>query len=436
MLTRTDLRKGRCPGVLSPMRARDGLLVRLRISGGRLRAETLRRIAGAARDCGNGLIDLTSRANLQLRGVSAASLPRLIEMLEDLVDEDAGAEAVRNVLVSPLAGVGAAIDVAPIGRALEAALAEARDLHRLPGKFGFLIDDGDAFSLADEPADVRFTYRKAQGDFAISIGRADTQAIGLGVCAASEIVDISTRLARAFLAIGASMPQRPRRMAELISAFGPAAVARAAGLSVVPEPKTADTAEPLPIGLMAVRATMCFGAGAPFGRLTADMLDAAAGAAQSFAAGDVRLTPWRALLLPHVDAAREGDFRRHFTAANFIVAREDPRLAIAACGGASACERATTSTRDDALRLAPIAKRLSGAGVALHVSGCAKGCARSRASPFTLVGDAGLYDLVIDGAPFDTSVAQRLTLTAAQEMLQAMADSMDALVAEPKKARI
>ncbi|MGH6798785.1 MAG: precorrin-3B synthase, partial [Roseiarcus sp.] len=191
MLTRADLRKGRCPGALLPMQARDGLLLRLRVSGGRLNAESLRRIARASRDYGNGLCDLTSRANVQLRGVSEASLPRLIETLGDLIDEDAGAEGVRNVLISPLAGIGSGIDVAPIGKALEAALVGAKDLHRLPGKFGFLIDDGGALSLADEPADVRFEYRKRCGDFSISIGGTADEAISVGVCAANRVVAVS-----------------------------------------------------------------------------------------------------------------------------------------------------------------------------------------------------------------------------------------------------
>ncbi len=424
MVTRADLRKGRCPGALSPMLASDGLLVRLRVSGGRLNPGTLSRIASASRDYGNSLIELTSRANLQLRGVSEASLPRLIEALGDLIDEDAGAEAVRNVLISPLAGIGSAIDVAPIGKALEAALAGAKDLHRLPGKFGFLIDAGDALSLADEPADVRFEYHKGRGDFSISIGGIADEAIGVGVCAVNGVVEISLALARAFLAVGASMAERPRRMAGLIAACGPAAVAQAAGLSVAPARKRAGLDAPSPIGLMAVGAATCFGAGAPFGRLCADMLDAAADAAASFAKGDIRLTPWRALLLPRVQAEREDGLHRHFAAANFIVEREDPRLAVAACGGAGACERATTFAHGDALVLAPIARRLKSVGIALHVSGCAKGCARPRASPFTLVGDAGLYNLVVHGTSFDPSVAQNLTLTAAQEMLQAMADSI------------
>jgi precorrin-3B synthase len=69
-----------------------------------------------------------------------------------------------------------------------------------------------------------------------------------------------------------------------------------------------------------------------------------------------------------------------------------------------------------------VARRLCKNGVALHVSGCAKGCARQAATPFTLVAHAGRYDLVVDGAAFDagTNDANRLDVAAARETFEAM----------------
>ncbi|MGH6853295.1 MAG: precorrin-3B synthase, partial [Methylocella sp.] len=143
------LRKGWCPGARRPMQAKDGLLVRLRISSGVVPASTMRGLARAGRAHGNGLFDLSTRGNLQLRGVRQECLPYLMEALEalGLIDEDAAAEAVRNVLVSPLAGLDGRIDAPQAAKALEAALAANKDLHALPGKFGFLIDDGSGLSL-------------------------------------------------------------------------------------------------------------------------------------------------------------------------------------------------------------------------------------------------------------------------------------------------
>lgn len=425
MLTKASLRKGWCPGALAPMAAKDGLLVRLRITAGVVPAALARRLAQAGREHGNGLFDLSSRANLQVRGVSSASLPCLIETLDDLalIDADAAAEAVRNVLVSPLAGLGAPVDARAIAKALEAELTYAKDLHRLPGKFGFLIDDGGALSLAHTPADVRFEFcgGDEQGDFAIAIGGGASDAAYLGACRASEVVDLAVRLARTFLRLGALTPEPPRRMRDLMRQCAAAAIADSAGLRLTAPPKREPGIEPCPIGLLRFNETNCFGVGAPFGRLTAPMLDAAADASEIFAAGEIRLTPWRALLLPHVRDHQAGALRNYFAARGFIVDHEDARLAIATCGGASACERATTDTHADALALMFAARKLCKTGVALHVSGCIKGCARQAATPYTLVANAGGYDLIENGAASESSRARGLSLTMARDMLEAFA---------------
>jgi precorrin-3B synthase len=429
MLTSVDLRKGWCPGALAPMPAKDGLLVRLRISGGIVSADALATLARAGRDHGNGLFDLSSRGNLQLRGISPTRLPLLHARLEDLglLDADSAAEAIRNVLLSPVCGLDAPVDIGPIGKALEAELVRADDLRGLPGKFGFLIDDGGPLSLAHTPADIRFDYDRRRGHFAIGVGGAAREAYCLGACEPEAIVDIALRLARAFRRLGGAMPEAPRRMRDLLRRQGPEAVGAAAGLDPTPAPKGAPAAEPCPIGLIRLGDDkFCFGVGAPFGRFTAPMIEAAARAAALFTEGEIRLTPWRALILPGADARRYEALRAHFATQDFILDKDDPRLAVAACGGADACERGSTPTHADALALAPLARRLRGTGVALHVSGCAKGCARQSKTPYALVANGGRYDLAVDAASLEpnraTYLAKGLSLTMAQRMLESMLD--------------
>ncbi len=425
MTRETVLRKGLCPGARRPMQAKDGLLVRLRISGGVVPAAIMRGLAQAGRAHGNGLFDLSARANLQMRGVRGESLPLLIEALEalGLIDEDAVAEAVRNVLVSPLAGLDGRDGVSSAAKALEGTLAANKDLHALPGKFGFLIDDGSGLSLGLVPADVRFDWTGGKQFFAIGIGGRANDAIFLGHCGADDIPDIAARLARAFLQLSSQMAEPPRRMRGLIERCGAGAIAGLAGLRPGPPWKCGAIEEPCPVGLLRFNESYCFGVGAAFGRLDANMLDAAACAAEIFGTGEIRLTPWRALIVPFVQPREADTIRAYFAAHGFIVDRGDARLAIAACGGASTCERGTTDTHSDALALMFFARSLCMTGVALHVSGCAKGCARQAATPFTLIAHAGRYDLVVDGAAIDagTNDAQRLDLAAVRETLETMA---------------
>ncbi|MBK3736627.1 precorrin-3B synthase, partial [Azospirillum brasilense] len=153
-------RRGMCPGVLAPMEVGDGLLVRVRVPAGVLPAASATRIAELGRRYGNGLVDLSHRGNLQLRGVAAADMAALVAELRALgyVSEDAESEAVRNVLTSPTAGLDgrAVLDVRPYALALDARLAADRDLHRLPPKFGWLVDGGGQATLFDSSTDVRF----------------------------------------------------------------------------------------------------------------------------------------------------------------------------------------------------------------------------------------------------------------------------------------
>ena len=84
-LARTDantLRRGACPSIATPMQTGDGLLVRLRPAAPALSAGDLAAIATLARDHGNGLIEITARGNLQLRGLTEASVPRLAAGLQ------------------------------------------------------------------------------------------------------------------------------------------------------------------------------------------------------------------------------------------------------------------------------------------------------------------------------------------------------------------
>ncbi|WP_197379325.1 nitrite reductase [Mycolicibacterium mengxianglii] len=141
--TRADL----CPGVHRPWRADDGLLVRLRLVGGRLPVSALRRLLDVSERFSDGCIHLTARANLQVRGLpgSGAQLtPAALAALEStgLLPSETH-ELVRNILVSPQTGfAGGRADMHPVAQCLDAALCADNQLGRLPGRFLFTLDDG------------------------------------------------------------------------------------------------------------------------------------------------------------------------------------------------------------------------------------------------------------------------------------------------------
>lgn len=102
----------------------------------------------------------------------------------------------------------------------------------------------------------------------------------------------------------------------------------------------------------------------------------------------------------------------------FILGADDPRLRVAACPGAPSCARGTTPVRDDAAILAAELSGMPGAGIILHVSGCARGCAHPKPAAVTLVGQNGRYDLVLGSAASGSSAMRKLTLGQAAEQVR------------------
>jgi precorrin-3B synthase len=411
-----SMRKGWCPAARRPMMAKDGLLVRLKISCGILSAKTLRGIAQAGRGYGNGQIDLTTRANLQIRGVREDQMPRLTAALEDLglLDGNAAAEAVRNVLVSPLAGLNGCGEALAAAKTLEELLAASMDLYALPTKFAFLIDDGSLLSLNAISADVSFRWAGGGEPFLISIGGGFRDAVTLGRCAAKDIPQIATRLARTFLRLASQLPEPPRSMRGLIDCCGAQEIAAASGLSLHKKQRQAAPESPSPIGLLCHQGTYFFGAGALFGCFDADMLDHAARGAETYGTDEIRLTPWRALIFPLMRQEQAQILRDYFAAHGFITDCDDARLSVEACGGSTNCARATTDTRSDALALMFSAQALRKTGVTLQIFGCGKGCGQAGDAPLNLTARAGLYDLTVNKAYSNHRLASATGLTLAQ----------------------
>lgn len=347
--------QGWCPGALRPMASGDGLVVRVRPHAGRLTAEQALALADLSLAHGSGEIDLGARAHLQLRGVTAEALPALLDGLAGLglLDADAGTEARRNILTTP---VWEGAETPAIVAAIEAGLAT---LPSLPAKFGFAVDTGAEAVLGRASADVRIERAEGGG----LILRAEGLARGAPVTVA-EAADAALGLARWF----AKQRGPAKRMAELV----------AAGILPPVRPEA-----PPRIGAALSPGRTGFGLclALPFGRMRAETL-------RALAVAPVRLTPWRSVLL-------EGAYPA--PPPGTISDPGDPLLRVAACTGRPGCISAEAETRALARVLAPLVPE----GACLHVSGCAKGCAHPGAATVTLTARAGRFDLIPGGRPAD-----------------------------------
>jgi len=365
--------QGWCPGALRPMMSGDGLVVRLRPRAGRLTPDQAMGIARLARAHGNGLIDLSARANVQLRGVADAGHPVLIAGLAALgmIDETPAAEAARNIMVTPFwtprDGTEGLADT------LMAAIARP-DAPVLPGKFGYAVDAGGVPMLRSASADIRI--ERAESGLIV---RADGASTGAAVTAQTAIAAVQ-ELVDWFVAKGGIVDGRGR-MTQLVAS---GAVLPDRFCAVKMHVATADHPKP---GLVAAGALVGF----DFGQMQAETLAALA------LLGAIRITPWRMVLIEGLAQMPK--------LAGVITDPCDPMLRIVACTGAPGCLQAQMPTRDLARALARLPFET------LHVSGCAKGCAHPGAAAVTLVARAGGFDLIHNGNAAATPVIADLTAT-------------------------
>ncbi|MDP4032356.1 MAG: precorrin-3B synthase [Pseudorhodobacter sp.] len=365
--------QGWCPGALRPMLSGDGLVVRLRPHCGRLSSDQAAGIAALARAHGNGVIDLSARANLQLRGVTPAAHPALIEGLRSLglIDVSAEVEARRNIVVTPFWTVGDG--TATLAAGLTQALAGA-DAPALPGKFGFALDTGPAPVLRQTAADIRLE-RQPEGGLIV---RADGCAMGAPVTQATAVAT-ALALAHWFVASGGARDGRGRMAAHIARGVAPPAAfttVRAAPWTTHPTPGPGT----YPLGQMV---------GFAFGQMSAETLAALA------ELGPLRVTPWRLLLIEALTAAPAS--APDLT--GLITAPDDPMLRVFACTGAPGCPQAHQPTRPLARALAPHIPP----GSTAHVSGCAKGCAHPGRATLTLVAQPQGFAVLRKGAPADSA---------------------------------
>jgi precorrin-3B synthase len=358
--------KGWCPSAHRPMQSGDGLVARIRPRQGRLSAAQAVAIAELAERYGNGLIDLTGRANLQVRGLRAAGHEALLAALAELllVDADAGIETQRNILLAPFWCEGD--DTRWLAAALERALGECA--LGLPEKFGFAVDCGEARQLAQASADIRIE-RGANGRLVV---RADGASHGREVTR-TDAVEFALSLADWFLASGGASGERGRMAAH---------IGRGATLpdALIGDAMPAPALQPPAPGIHAGGALV----GIAFGQMQSATLKFLGQHAAS-----LRLTPWRMILLEGLREIPVHD--------GLVASADDPLLRIAACTGAPGCEAAQAETRALAAALAPHLP----AGAQLHVSGCAKGCAHPGPSTLTLVATAEGFDLIRHGSSRD-----------------------------------
>lgn len=382
-----------CPGALDAATADDGLIARVRLPGGRLTPTAARMLAACADALGKGHVDLTVRANLQLRGLTPDGVTALAPRLAaaGLLPSPTH-DRVRNIVASPFAGRDpvALVDGEAIVVSLDTALCGDPELALLPGRFLFSVDDG-GFAVATRRHDVALVA-VAPDTVALWVGGIDTGWRGT----AAEAPGLALTAARVFLRLRAAARNGAWHVRELPG--GAEDLAKELGSRSAPaEPRH----EPPRLGLVP-QSDGCRAVSAlvPLGRLTSPQLTALADLATD--RGRLRITPWRGIVVGDLPEPRVPEVVAALTAIGLPTDPDSPWRTVSACSGVGECRRATADVRGLARRFAESAGHPR--ATPAHFAACERACGKP-AGAATVLAHGDPAEVRIAGASAQVSAA-------------------------------
>ncbi|PSB25893.1 precorrin-3B synthase [Stenomitos frigidus ULC18] len=433
-----------CPGLFQPSAANDGLLSRLRVPGGLLTVTQCEAIADLADQLGGGYVEVTNRANVQIRGlqstIDADHLARLQAV--GLASPVAAIDALRNIMCSPTAGIDRQqlLDTRPFVAAWNRYLTTRPDFAVLSPKFSVCFDGGEAVSVRDRPNDISLVavaitdaiYFRLH----LSLGDRGASPCDTGVVIQPEeslqLLIAMTEVYRDYTMqkLGNSSQRKPR-LRNLLHDWGlatylQAVVQRLSFLPLRDGTKSLRQNEKIDgnsfsdaynhLGIHSQRQSdrSYIGCILPLGRLETIQLRGLATLASQYGSSMLRLTPWQNVLLSDLPTAQIAVVQQKIEQLGLHSSATHPHGAIVACSGTTGCQSSATNTQADALALAAHLEQtiVLSYPVNIHFSGCEKSCAQHHASDIALLGVAqegeASYHVYVgdDGSKFGRSLYQ------------------------------
>jgi precorrin-3B synthase len=378
------------------MQTGDGLLVRLASSGATIGLDAAAALCAAARRHGNGIVEVTARGSIQIRGLTAASVPAFADTIAAL-DIDAGDGF--PILTDPLAGIDAeqTIDAHRLAGQLRQRLAATSFTAMLGPKVSVAIDGGATLHLDAIRADIRLRAVSGFAGWHVGLGGDAASATPLGAVAPADAAEIMMRLIETMAQHG---PQARAR--DVVRRFGAGALRSAIADLLIEASNPLPRPPSDPIGIHPLRdGCLGLGVGLAFGHADADALENLIEAAARAGASGLRTAPGRALLVIGPAADASPALTAQAESLGFITRRDDPRRNVVACAGAPICASAEIPARTLAPLILSAAAGLLDGSLTVHVSGCPKGCAHPGPAALTIVGSRDGCGLVVGGCARD-----------------------------------
>lgn len=412
----TDVFLSKFHGLFYVAPAQDAYMCRLRIPGGELYAHQLDGLADLAERSAGGYLDVTTRANVQLREIPADQAMEVLYGVRELglVSLGAGGDNIRNVTASPLSGIdpNEITETLPLAKRMHHYILNHREMYGLPRKFNIAYDGGGKISALDDTNDIGFhavqitepdasEHLSAGVYFQLTLGGITGHqdfARDTGILLKpEETFDVAGAIVRVFVQNGDRTDRKKARLKYLLDEWGfekfLAEVEKVLGSTLrrVPQqlwtrPDREDRHAHVDFHPQRQPGKNYVGVVLSVGRLTCSQARGLASIASRFGSGRLRLTVWQNLLIPDIadedcDAVRDAivDLGLHFSATSF-------RAGLVACTGKQGCKFAAADTKQHALEIAQYLESQFDldSPINIHVTGCHHSCAQHY------IGDIGL----------------------------------------------
>jgi ferredoxin-nitrite reductase len=401
-----------CPSIYHPAIARDGWLTRLRIPGGELSQAQCLTIADLLETIGLEYIQVTNRANLQLRSIAEDLPPTLLAKLAaaGLAAQDTAIDGIRNIMMSPTAGIDSQelVDVRPLVAAWHDYLTNHPELGVLSTKFSVGFDGGGSVSILDRPNDI--TLLAIGNDrFSLHLGSGDrgSAPVPMGVKLGSDeclpmLVAIAQSYRQGIAVLGGDARRKPR-LRDVIHHYGLTGFSELVrreftGSSHFVFKNTDRHPNNLPVtgdrhlGVHEQRQAGVYYLGVvlPLGRWTLAQIRGLGAIADRYGSGKIRLTPWQNIIIPDIQGTDVTNVQGSIANLGLVQTANHPSSLLRACAGSTGCQFSTTDTQRDAIALSAYlaANFTLDRPISIHFSGCDKSCAQPDRADITLWGSA------------------------------------------------
>lgn len=425
-----DTFRFRYHGLFHVAPAQQSFMLRCRIPAGELTAAQFHGLADLADDYGDGRAAITTRSNLQIRGIAPKNLVNTVTRLQSLglTSKGSGVDNVRNITASPTAGFDPQelLDVRPFAQALHHYILNQRDLYDLPRKFNVAFEGGGAIDTVADTNDIGFmAVRVGAGAAGTSLKDKAASPVEPGIhfrvelCGITghrqlatdcgllikpgEALAVAAAMLRVFIAHGDRTDRKKARLKYLVEKWGVPRfleeTQKKLAFPLVAVPLAACAARPPAIkhghiGVYRQRqpGKNWIGVVVPVGLLSTRQMRRLADLAANYGSGQLRLTPWQNLLLPDVPDAFVETVKRQLVRAGLHHEATSVAGGLVACTGNRGCKWAATDTKGQAVTLARhLEKRVQlDRPINIHLTGCPNSCAQHY------VGDIGLQGVKVN----------------------------------------